>query len=41
MSFTPKEIQEKTADFVIKVMDVLQECYPDIYQDIISMIKEQ
>ena len=39
MSFTPKEIEEQTADFVIEVMNVLKECYPDIYQDIILKIQ--
>ena len=39
MSYTPEEIKEKTADFVIDVMAVLEECFPDIYQNIIEIIQ--
>ena len=41
MPFTPKEIEEKTADFVIEVMEVLQECFPDFYQQIIEIIQDE
>lgn len=36
--FTQTDVEEKTADFIIEVIDILEDYYPDTWGEIIQAI---